>query len=82
MTQFKFNEYVYPKKLPWEQIFTDIEGHLSPTQISDLLGSGWSCFQRLRNSKEPKHSVGESILIIHTRYCGEDLTNQRITEAE
>jgi len=82
MTPFKLSELVYPRKIPWGSIFSDLY-HIgvTPAQMSELLGVGCSTLQKWRNGTEPKHSVGVSILIIHTRYCGEDVTNQRVTEA-
>jgi len=83
METFKLSEYVYPKKLPWIEIFKDLEKHgANPSTVGELIGVGWSTLQKWRSGTEPKYSVGISILTLHTRYCGEDLTNQRITEAE
>jgi len=83
MIQFKLDEYAYPKKLPWIEIFKDLEKHgVTPSMAGELIGAGWSTLQKWRSGTEPKHSIGISILTLHTRYCGEDLTNQRITEAE
>lgn len=83
MIQFKLSDYVYPRKLNWAIVIQDIEeAGISAHKISELVGAGWSSFQKWRRGVEPRHSIGISLLILHTRYCGEDLTNQRITEAE
>ena len=83
MIQYKLKEYVYPKKLPWVQIFKDLkESGLTPSKISVLVGVGGSTLQRWTSGTEPKYSIGVSLLTLHTRYCGEELTNKRITEAE
>ena len=82
MTQFKISDLVYPKKMSWDIIFNDLEDKgITPSKASMLIGAGRSSLQRWRSGTEPKHSIGVSILKIHTRYCGEELTNQRITEA-
>lgn len=83
MTQFKLSDLVYPKKLSWDTIFNDLgEAGITPARASILIGVPESSQQRWRAGVEPRHSVGVSILTIHSRYCGEDLTNQRITEAQ
>lgn len=83
MNQFKLGDFVYPKKLPWEDILQDLyDNDVTPSQIANLLGFGWSSFQRLKNGSEPKYSVGVSILILHTRYCGEELTRERVNFIE
>jgi len=83
MTQFKLSELVYPKKLSWDNIFIDLDkAGVTPSEISELLGVGWSTLQKWRNGTEPKYSVGVSILTIHARYCGEDSTFERITQAD
>ncbi len=80
MIRFKFTEYVYPKRLPWKDIFKDLDSHVNQSELSELLGLGWSSYQSCRDSLEPKHSIAVSIITLHTRYCGETLTRQRLEE--
>lgn len=82
MTQFKLSDFCYPKKLPWDEIFHDINrAGISPYQTSILIGESWSSTQRWARGTEPKHSIGIAILEVHSRYCGIELTEQRISEA-
>lgn len=83
MTQFKLSDFVYPKKLPWEEIFHDLNRHgVSAYQASILIGENWSSLQRWQRGTEPKYSVGVSILTLHTIHCGEELTEKRVIEAQ
>lgn len=82
MIDFKLADFVYPKKLPWGKILSDLRRNdLGPLQTSILLGVSHSTFQRWEKGTEPKHSYGVSILTIHSRYCGETLTEERIKES-
>jgi len=80
--KFKFNEYIYPVKLNWPQIIDDIilTGR-SYSDIANLVGVPWSTAQRWRDGSEPMESSGRSLLALHCRCCGEDLTIQRIAES-
>lgn len=79
MNQFKLGDFVYPKKLPWEEMLRDFIGvSVSSHQAATLLGVGQSTLQRWQKGTEPKHSYGVSIIILHTRFCGEELTRERI----
>lgn len=81
---FRINDYVYPKVLPWEQIFNDLmdKGGLSYSQIAEILGKKTSSIDRWwKGGTEPKHSIGVSILTIHSRYCGQELTQARLSQA-
>lgn len=67
--QFTTKDFVYPKKRAWDLIILDIQkAGLKPTQIATLIGVNWSTFQNYTKGTEPKHSVGESILVLHDRY--------------
>lgn len=78
---YKYTDYIYPKKLNWPQIFNDLAEHnVSPYQVSVLIGVKWSTLQRWLVDVEPRYSVGVSILELHSRYCGEELTGKRLEE--
>ena len=82
MIQYRLSDLVYPRKMAWDVILSDLNSKgVTPSQVAMLTGAVWSSLQRWRDGTEPRYSMGQSILIIHTRYCGEDLTNQRVTEA-
>lgn len=82
MTQYKLSDLVYPKKIDWCQIFDDLNSAgVSPYQVGILIGQGWSSVQRWKTGTEPKYSVGVSILFVHARHCGGELTDQRLEEA-
>lgn len=79
---FKLEEYAYPKILPWDQIFKDLyDAGKTPSDISELIGVKWSTLARWRQGTEPKDSYARAILTIHARYCGESLTEIRLSEA-
>jgi len=80
---FKLNEYVYPKVIPWQTIFDDIFAQgCTKEDLCQLLGVPVSSLWRWIQGTEPKESVGRCILIIHTRYCGEELTKERQKQAQ
>ena len=75
-------EYVYPRVLDWSNIMADIaDNGCSYSDVSKILGVGWPTVQRWRTGSEPGHSKGTALLLIHARYCGQDLTKQRVSEA-
>jgi len=82
MSQYKYSDYVFPKVLPWETILEDLKktGY-NAYQVSILVGAKWSSFQNVVNV-EPRDSMARAILKIHSRYCGEELTIQRISEGK
>lgn len=83
MTQYKLSDLEYPKKLDWTLIFDDLVMHgISPYQVAILIGQGWSSVQRWREGTEPKYSIGVSILRVHSKYCGDALTDKRLAEIQ
>ncbi len=81
MTLFKLSDFEYPKRIQWDVIISDIgKNGVNSFQVSNLLGLSWSTFQSLLKGSEAKHSIGVSLLTLHTRYCGEELTKQRMAE--
>lgn len=82
MYKFKFSEYLYPVKLDWPTIITDmLNTELSQADIANLVGAPWSTIASWRDGVEPREAYGRSLLALHCRSCGVDLTIQRITEA-
>ena len=86
-TQFQSDmstEYVYPRYIDWKRVILDIKhSGLNYSGICRILGIPWSTFQNYQqNGVEPRHAIGSSILLIHSKQCGIDLTQQRVTEAK
>ena len=84
-TQFRSdlsNEYIYPRVIDWNQVVEDIHAAgLNYFGITRVLGVSWGCLQGWRRGHEPRHSTGSSLLLIHAKLCGPDLTQQRVNEA-
>ena len=78
------SDYVYRTVLPWQDIFNDLkEAGCPPYKVSIITGYGWSTLQRwVYNGVEPRESAARAILILHTRYCGEEATHRRSQEAK
>lgn len=74
MTQYKLEEYIFPRKTDWEKVFQELkDNNVKPCQIAELIDMPGSSLQRILNGVEPRHSVGEAILKLHSRYCAERL---------
>lgn len=78
------SDYVYPTVLPWRSIFNDLHNAgCSPYRLSLLIGRGWSTVQRwVYDGIEPRESYARAILMIHSRYCGEQATQKRLQESK
>jgi len=67
---YKAEDYVYPEQVSWGQIFSDLkQNDVRPGQIAELIGVPQSSLQRLMGGVEPRHSIGQSLLELHSRYC-------------
>ena len=70
MNQYKFEDYVYPESISWDQIFTDLkQNDVRPCHIAELIDIPGSSLQRIMQGIEPRYSIGVSILKLHSRYC-------------
>lgn len=69
--------------MDWVKIFDDLkQAGRNPKQIAQIIGVPPSSLDRWRyGDAEPKYSIGEALLLLHTRYCGESLTIERQLEA-
>jgi hypothetical protein len=83
-TTIASSDYLIPTIIPWKAVFNDLEQHgCSPGLLHQLLDRPWSSIQRwVYRGVEPKESIGRAILVLHTRYCGEPMTKQRMEEAD
>lgn len=78
-----WSEYVKTVQLPWVDIINDmLEKGYSLSKIAQLLGIPYTTMQRYPQGTEPKYSIGLSIITLHVRICGKELTDQRLAEAE
>lgn len=79
---FASSDYVTIAPLPWELIFEDLRAeNITPVQVAELLDKSWSTVQRYLNGTEPKESVANAILELHSRYCGIEKTIERKSQA-
>jgi hypothetical protein len=70
MHQFDYNDYIYTEPENWDKVFTDFkQKDISYSAVAKLIGIPFTSLQRLRGGTEPKHSVGVSILKLHSRLC-------------
>jgi hypothetical protein len=85
-TQFNTSlqdDYIYPRVINWQKVILDIVNHgESYSDICRVLGVPWSTLQGWREGAEPRHSMGSGLLLVHAKYCGPELTNERVMEAE
>lgn len=73
---------VYPLDINWPQIIADIaERGVVPGRQAISLGKERSTLQRWKSGHEPKFGNGHSLLILHSKVCGIELTTQRMKEA-
>ena len=84
VTPLKYDttDYAYTYPINWDQIFRDINRTgICNARLCQLIGKRYSSLQRWLEGTEPKEHVARAILTIHARYCGENLTRQRIEES-
>ncbi len=68
-------------RINWRQIAEDIRNAGLPFhQQAFSLGREWSTYQRWRSGSEPKFSDGQALLVLHTHFCGSELTQTRLKE--
>lgn len=72
---------IYPKRLDWRRILDDLkEGGTSIYQAAKILGRPETTVQSWVKGHEPSYSNGASVLLLHSRVCGENLTKIRCNE--
>ena len=75
-------DYVYAVRVNWLQVLRDLRARgVSGYGLAELMQISRSTVQRWEEGSEPSHSYGMAVLSVHTRYCGQESTQQRITEA-
>jgi hypothetical protein len=64
------DDYCYPLEVSWSKIFADLKNsNVRTGQIAELIGIPQSSLQRIREGVEPRHSIGQSLIRLHSRYC-------------
>jgi len=84
-TQFEsieVDDSVYTRVIDFPRVIEDIKAS-GPSYFDTcrMTGVGWSTLQGWRKGCEPRHSAGNSLLLVHAKHCGSTLTQQRIGEA-
>lgn len=75
-------DYIYPAVLNWADILADLNAAgISGYRVAALMGIQWGTVGRWLEGSEPRHSYGQALLALHTRYCGAEATQKRQREA-
>jgi hypothetical protein len=78
----KSTDYLYPGVVDWRQVFRDLADHgCAGMKAAHLLGESQSTLWRWAHGVEPRFSKASAVLLLHTRYCGLELTRQRLAES-
>lgn len=74
---------VFQLRVNWHQIATDLkQSGVSFQQQARTIGKPWSSYQRWLEGGEPGFGEGQALLILHSKFCGIGLTQQRLSEAK
>lgn len=78
------HEYVYPARINWPDILGDLrDAGYSGYRVAAMMGISWSTvYGWIIENKEPRYSMGEALLTLHTRHCGPEATQKRQNEAK
>lgn len=69
-------------RVEWAAIIADLrDAGISGYRLADILCLDWNTIKHWRDGGEPTHSRGVALLEVHTRFCGRERTNLRITES-
>jgi hypothetical protein len=77
------SDYIYRTVLPWKDIYSDLrEAGCNEYHLSEILGKKRSTVEYwFQTGMEPKDSEARAILLVHTRYCGEEKTKIRLNQS-
>jgi hypothetical protein len=82
-TQFNQSDYIYLRSIDWPTVIMDLRRvGLSYAQVSRSLGIPPTTLQSWREGHEPRHAVGNGLLLYHAQQCGKHKTRRRVLEAE
>ncbi|SDQ29458.1 hypothetical protein [Paraburkholderia tuberum] len=69
-------------RVHWLDVLADLRATgVSGYRLTNIMLTSRSTVQSWEKGSEPSHSYGIAILEVHTRFCGEALTAQRVREA-
>ncbi len=72
---------IHAKRLDWRRIIDDLkERGCTVYQAAKILGRPETTVQSWRQDHEPSYSNGASVLLLHSKLCGEELTKIRCNE--
>ncbi len=81
---YSIDDYVHARRINWPTIFRDMRAQgVKYSHQAELCGIAWGTYNEYRlRGAEPKHSVGQAILLLHRRTCGIQLSEKRLLESE
>lgn len=73
---------VYRRRVDWAAVIADLNAAgVSGYRLCVIMCLDWPTIRHWRDGGEPRHSYGTAILEVHTKFCGEECTAQRVREA-
>ena len=83
-TTISSSDYVYTTIRPWKDIFQDIiQAGCHVNRIAELLGKQQSTVSYwVHEAKDVPDSAARSILALHMRYCGHEMTSYRLDQSK
>lgn len=70
-------------RVDWAAVLSDLRAAgVSGYRLANVMLISRSTVQHWESGGEPSHSYGVAILEVHTRFCGKERTNLRITQSE
>lgn len=83
-TTISSSDYVYPEVRPWKDIFKDlIQAGCHINKMAELIGKPQSTVSYwIHEAVELPDSAARSVLTLHMRYCGHELTGQRLKQTK
>ena len=83
-TTISSSDYVYTTVRPWKDIFQDIiQAGCHVNRIAELLGKQQSTVSYwVHEAKDVPDSAARSILTLHMRYCGHEMTSYRLEQSK
>lgn len=62
--------HIFPVKMPWPEILHDIKtAGCSRYRIAIILGVGESTVEGWENGSDPRHAMGQAVLMLHATLC-------------
>ena len=82
--RYTIDDYIELRRMNWPVLFDDMAARgVKYSHQAELCGIPWGTYyQYQRRGAEPKHSVGQALLLLHRRVCGIPLATQRAKECD